>query len=250
MLDVNRMKIIGIDLAWQSERNTTGLAVGELRDSGLFITEVYDSITSLNGIMDVIESQGDIGGVAIDAPLIIENHSGQRLCERALSKVYGSRKSSCHASNKTLYPNAPSTALANYLSSEGFRHLGCPNKEKWQIECYPHPAIIEMFGLPERLAYKKGRVAEKKQGQVRLSNYIRALENSEVLRLTVSPEVREYFIEENILSKKGAVMKQNEDALDSIICAYIGALYASGASNNTFGCVDAGYIYVPTQKCI
>jgi len=26
------MKIIGIDLAWQSERNTTALAVEELRD--------------------------------------------------------------------------------------------------------------------------------------------------------------------------------------------------------------------------
>ncbi len=110
------MKIIGIDLAWQSEWNTTALAVGELHDGCLHITEIHDSLASLNDVMDVIESQGDVNGVAIVAPLIIENGSGQRDCERALSKEYGSRKSSCHASNKTLYPNAPSTALAKYLS--------------------------------------------------------------------------------------------------------------------------------------
>jgi len=198
----------------------------------------------------VIESQDDVGGVAIDAPLIIENNSGQRDCERALSKKYGSRKSSCHASNKSLYPNAPSTALANYLSERGFAHLGRPNEERWQIECYPHPAIIEIFGLPERLAYKKGKVGEKKQGQVQLSNCINDLKGSNVLALSTSAEVAEYLCKESILSKSGKALKQNEDALDSIICVYIAALYASEKPGRVFGDVEAGYIYVPARKCI
>ena len=244
------MKIIGIDLAWKSERNTTALAVGELRDGCLLITEIHDSLASLNDVTEVIENQSDVSGVAIDAPLIIEKDSGQRACERALSKEYGSRKSSCHASNKALYPNAPSTVLAKYLSKRGFTHIGHPTEERWQIECYPHPAIIELFGLPERLAYKKGKVGDKKKGQVQLSNYIRALKASEVLELTTSAEVEEYLVEESILSKSGKAMKKNEDALDSIICAYIGALYASEKPSNVFGTVEVGYIYVPTQKCI
>jgi predicted RNase H-like nuclease len=244
------MRIIGIDLAWQSERNTTALAVGELHDGCLRITKIYDSLASLNDVTGVIESLDDVSGVAIDAPLIIENNSGQRDCERALSKEYGSKKSSCHASNKSLYPNAPSTALANYLSERGFAHLGRPNEERWQIECYPHPAIIELFGLPERLAYKKGKVGEKKQGQVKLSNYINALKTSKVLALSTNSEVAEHLVEESILSKSGKAMKQNEDALDSIICTFIGALYASNKPSNVFGTVGAGYIYVPTIKCI
>ena len=54
------MKIIGIDLAWQSERNTTALAVGELHDGCLHITKIHDSLASLNDVMDVIDSQGTI----------------------------------------------------------------------------------------------------------------------------------------------------------------------------------------------
>lgn len=244
------MKIIGIDLAWQSERNTTALAVGELRDGCLRITEVHESLGSLSDVMEVMESHGDAGGVAIDAPLIIENASGQRACERALSKEYGSRKSSCHASNNALYPNAASTRLAKYLSGRGFAHLGHPAEEKWQIECYPHPAIIELFGLPERLWYKKGKVEEKKQGQVRLSRYIRALKASEVVALKTCPGISGYLDEEWILSRSGKAIKQNEDALDSMICAYIGALYASEIPGNVFGTAEAGYIYVPAQRCI
>jgi predicted RNase H-like nuclease len=244
------MKIIGIDLAWQSERNTTALAIGELHNGVLRISELYDSLAGLREIKDVIERQVDIGGVAIDASLIIENDSGQRPCEKALSKVYGGRKSSCHASNKTLYPNASSAALATYLSERGFAHLGRPNEERWQIECYPHPAIIEIFDLPERLSYKKGRVGEKKQGQVQLANLIITLEDSQVLKLQTSAEVSDYLVEENILAKRGRRMKQNEDALDSIICAYIGALYASEIPNSIFGSIATGYIYVPTKRCI
>jgi len=104
--------------------------------------------------------------------------------------------------------------------------------------------------LPERLAYKKGKVGEKKQGQVQLSKYIHALKASEVLELATNVNVAEYLAEESILSKSGKAMKQNEDALDSIICTYIGALYASEKPSNVFGTVEAGYIYVPTQKCI
>ena len=44
-------------------------------------------------------------------------------------------------------------------------------------------------------------------------------------------------------------LKQNEDALDSIVCAYIGALYAIMAPHKSFGNTDTGYIYVPQVKC-
>ena len=100
------------------------------------------------------------------------------------------------------------------------------------------------------MAYKKGKVGEKKQGRLRLAKYIRVLNASEVLELTTSAEVTEYLSQESILSKAGKAMKQNEDALDSIKCAYIGALCASEMPGRLFGTVEAGYIDVPAQKCI
>ena len=44
--------------------------------------------------------------VAIDAPLIILNETGQRACETAVGKRYGNRHASCHTSNMTLYPDS------------------------------------------------------------------------------------------------------------------------------------------------
>ncbi len=244
------MKIVGIDLAWQSEKNTTALAIGELEGNIFQICEIYHSLSSLDAIKNIINCEHNVQGVSIDAPLVINNHSGQRTCENELGKEYGGRKASCHTSNTKLYPNSRSVALSNYLLGKYFNHLGKPNSEKWQIECYPHPALIEIFGLYERLSYKKGAVSERKQGQINYSNYIRELTNSKVLKLKIDTLAEQYLIEESIQANSGSKVKENEDALDSIMCAYIGALYAISVPHKTFGTIEAGYIYVPKQQCI
>lgn len=59
------MLLSGIDLAWRSERNGTGLV-------------------SLEPVLAKIDRQSGLQGVAIDAPLIIRNASGQRPCERLI----------------------------------------------------------------------------------------------------------------------------------------------------------------------
>tara|TARA_R110000823_G_scaffold311534_2_gene437276 strand:- start:215 stop:490 length:276 start_codon:yes stop_codon:yes gene_type:complete len=80
---------------------------------------------------------GDLKGVAIDAPLVINNQSGQRLCKRERGREYSSRHASCHTSNLKLYPHADSVRLSNQLFEAGFLHLG-DTDNKWKIECYPH----------------------------------------------------------------------------------------------------------------
>jgi len=244
------MKIIGIDLAWQSEKNTTALAVGKLTKNNFHICSINESLASLYAIKDTIKNEDNVQGLSIDAPLIINNATSQRPCELELSQEYASRYASCHASNTTLYPNAASTLLSNYLSEANFNHLGNPVIEHWQIECYPHPALIEIFDLPERLQYKKGNVPVRKQGQVNLANHLKSLENSNILKLTIDTASEIYLDEDHIRQQAGAALKRNEDALDSIICAYVGALYASMIPHKTFGNIDTGYIYVPKQQCI
>jgi len=244
------MKIIGIDLAWQSENNTTALAIGILSGREFHISKIHNSLDSLNAIKDAIDNEDKVQGLSIDAPLIIKNDTGQRKCEHELSQVYGSRYASCHASNTTLYPNSASTTLSNYLLNSKFKHLGNPEEDQWQIECYPHPALIEIFALSERLPYKKGSVIDRKNGQIRLANLLKSLSNSNFLTLTLDDSCNFYLDETHILSQAGKSLKQNEDALDSIICAYIGALYGSRTPHHTFGNIESGYIYVPKQRCI
>jgi len=240
------MKIIGIDLAWATEKNTTAIAIGELSQTGFYISKIIDSVLGLDNIINIIDGEKDVTGIAVDAPLIINNMTGQRECEKALSKVYAGRRAGCHASNQTLYPNAASVRLSEHLFTKGFIHLGVSQQKNWQIEIYPHPAIIEIFNLKQRLLYKKGKVADKKQGQIELAELINSLSQSTQLKLTLCAEANAFLSATNISSKKGLSLKQNEDALDSIICAYIGALYATQVNSSIFGDDTNGYIYVPT----
>ena len=122
--------------------------------------------------------------------------------------------------------------------------------DHWQIECYPHPAIIEIFDLNERLKYKKGKVAEKKAGQKELAQMILALRDSKLLRLDVNQDALKFLDPEYIDCLAGKGLKSNEDVLDSIICLYIAGLYAEKHDGQTFGDVETGYIWVPQCICI
>ena len=244
------MNVIGIDLAWQSAKNTSAAAVGNLDGNTLIIHGLTEDLDSTGAIIDFISAHPDVEGIAIDAPLIINNVTGQRSCEKELSRVYGARKASCHTSNLTLYPDPPSVELANALLGGGFEHLGQPDHARWQIECYPHPAIIEIFGLQERHQYKKGTAAQKREGQVRLARLIKRLADSPVLKLAIDNRLSSCLDESAIQSKRGAALKKNEDALDAIICAYIAGLYALGVSGSVYGSAKDGYIYVPKTQCL
>ncbi|MBE1275010.1 DUF429 domain-containing protein [Enterovibrio baiacu] len=242
------MKLLGIDLAWQGEKNTSALCFGTLHHQRLTVDTLIPAVLGINNIKTLIAQHPTTKGIAIDAPLIIPNKTGQRECEKALSKVYGARKASCHTSNQTLYPDALSVALSQHLYQSGYEHLG---RDCWQIECYPHPAIIESFGLSERLLYKKGTVADKKTGQVHFADKLKALAHSSVLALDVPPAYAHVLNRDEIQQLKGQALKQNEDALDAIMCLYIAGLYASNPSMGVqYGNRESGYIWVPTTLCI
>lgn len=239
------VKLAGVDLAWQSKRNPTAIAVGELSGDMLQVSAIHENLFTIDAVQSCLLSIQNLDGIAIDAPLIIKNQTGQRQCERDLGKQYSARRASCHTSNLKLYPDPDSVKLSDELAENGFKHLGNP-QQQWQIECYPHPAIIEIFGLPERLRYKKGRVAEKREGQKIFAGLLRSLERSTLLELTI-PDDLHHFLDDNHIDKlRGKTLKHNEDALDAILCLYIAALYQRGHVESVFGDTSTGYIYVPT----
>lgn len=238
------MKLAGIDLAWQAEKNPSAVAVGEVKQQVLSLTEIYPACYGVEAISEIVM---DSSGIAIDAPLIINNAAGQRSCETAVAKVYASRHAACHPSNLSLYPDPLSVRLAERLIRHGFAHF---ISDKWILECYPHPSLIEIFNLSERLKYKKGNKSDKLVGQVNLANLIKSLHYSPILPLKIADKHLYILDEEYILSLVGKAIKTNEDALDSIICLYIAALYQSNIPGQLFGDLKDGYIWIPTQKCI
>lgn len=236
--------LAGVDLAWRPERNPTAIAVGTVDGKTLRVQRVTSGLLGLASVLDVVDSTKNLRGIAVDAPLIINNQHGKRDCETALSRVYAKRKAGCHSANLSLYPNAAPVAFSQALLARGFMHAAAPT-QRWQIECYPHPAIIELFNLPERLAYKKGRVHEKRAGQATLATWIRSQQKSRCLRCTFDRTTLPVLDVTRIAALRGKALKCNEDALDAIITLIIAAHYALGTNSTTFGTIETGYIYVP-----
>lgn len=252
------MRLVGLDLAWQTNKNPSAMAVGELRQGGLHLIDVEPAIIGLDKILAQLSDIDQLQGVAIDASLIIPNQTGQRACEALLGKDYASRRAGCHATNQTLYPNALSVQLSLALQDLGFEHLLSPSSpistgdkvRGFQLECYPHPSLIECFGLPERLAYKKGKVADKRNGQVRLAQLISQLSDSPILPMTLSSDMQHYLDAGYIQSLRGKQVKTHEDLLDSLICLYIAGLFQIQANGSLYGNKDDGYIWVPQVLCV
>lgn len=234
-------------MAWEADKNASAIAVATLENHALTLEALVPAVTGVAALAGAVESFDRVCGVAIDASLIINNQSGARACERALSRDYITRKASCHPTNRQLYPDAASVRLSEYLQQQGFQHV---KGDRWQLECYPHPALIECFGLPERLLYKKGCVADKKQGQIMLARLLKSLAGSPVLSLYMPGSLSECLDERFILSLKGAQIKQNEDQLDAIVCVYIAGLYQQQVTGQLYGDISDGYIWVPKVKCI
>lgn len=241
------MILAGVDLAWQSEKNPSAIAYGHLTGDALVVSALEPAIYGIDEVLSSLRNTEGLQGIAIDAPLIINNDQGQRPCEKGIGRTYGSRHASCHTSNKKLYPNAKSVFLSEALKEIGFNHV---NGDRWQIECYPHPAIIEIFGLKERLKYKKGKVADKKEGQKILAQFLRKLGESSVLKLKFPDENQIELSDKYIESLSGQALKSNEDGLDGVLCLYIAGLYAKKIGGQQFGDLESGYIWVPQEICI
>ncbi|MDJ0623633.1 MAG: DUF429 domain-containing protein [Desulfocapsaceae bacterium] len=241
------MILAGVDLAWQSNKNSSALAFGKLIGKTLVVEKILPAVAGIDDVINSINCYEQLTGVAIDASLIINNPSGQRPCERQIGQVYGGRGASCHTTNTRLYPNSMSVYLSQKLLINGFAHLF---GKRWQIECYPHPAIIEIFALPKRLRYKRGRVSEKRNGQKQLAKLLLQLTWSNTLQFDFSKIDPAPLSTSNINELRGKGLKTNEDVLDALVCLYIAGLYGLGQNGRIFGDTATGYVWIPVGPCV
>lgn len=230
-------------MAWRGGRNTSAISIAKFVGSILHVVKIFPAIAKWSDVLRIVSELDNVKGIAIDAPLIIKNSSSLRHCERELNKVYAGIFAGCHSTNLTLYPDADSVQLSVALKKKGYSHL--EKDGPFQIEVYPHPALIEIFNLSRRHLYKKGSVQERRKGQVALSDMIKGLVHSSIIPLQLSRDLDIALDASGIMLLCGQKLKQNEDAMDSIICAYIAGLHSKGLTR-IFGDKDEGYIVVPS----
>ncbi len=245
---------IGVDLAWQGGKNASGLALACGDSNGAEVVELRTE-TGMDAIVATIQDWSRLDEtvvVAIDAPLIIRNETGQRPCEREISKRFGRKHGGAHSTNRSKYPNATSVRLVTELEGIGFRHSPedlFRRTGRWIFEVYPHPAMINLFELDRVLAYK----AKRKRSRETRDEAFRFLLDAMGGLASASPSLAPgaegtAMISSDTSQLRGAALKAFEDKLDAWFCAYL-ALHAhahGSERHEVVGDFQTGYIVLPT----
>ncbi len=243
------MKFIGIDLGWKSQ--PSGLCCLELVNGELHLLNL-DRIEAIADVLFWLDNYVHIQDnaiVAVDAPTIISNLTGSRLPDKLTHKYFGRYHAGCYPANLGLAFADRTVGFGLELENRSFSHAPeiTPQKlGKYQIEVFPHPAIVELFKLPLILKYKKGRILERHLELIKLYKYIVDVlpTFTPALNLSSHPVL---FAE---IPTTGKALKALEDKLDSLICAYVGAYwwYWGKERNIVLGDRANGYIVIPKRE--
>ena len=238
------MKFLGIDLGWKSQ--PSGLCCLEWQDNQLQLLDLdrKDSIADILIWIDICVQPDEPAIIAVDAPTLIPNATGSRLPDKLTHKYFGKYHAGCYPANLNL-PFAERTVnFGLELETRGYNHaptIVAQKPGRYQIEVFPHPAIVNLFNLDKILKYKKGRLSDRRLELIKLQNYI-----FNILP-TIEPHLRPPTSTLEIPTT-GAALKATEDKLDSLICAYVGAhwWYWGEQRNLVLGDSTTGYIVIPS----
>ncbi|OBK90174.1 DUF429 domain-containing protein, partial [Mycobacterium sp. 1165178.9] len=160
------MYFAGVDLAWAG-RNPTGVAIVDSDGALVSVGAAGDDGEILTALHPYV--RGDCL-VAFDAPLVVNNPTGQRPAETALNRDFRSYEAGTHPCN-TGKPEFADGPRAGRLAATLGLHLDPRSPAaRLAIEVYPHAATVALFRLERTLKYKAkaGRTVDRLKSELLL----------------------------------------------------------------------------------
>jgi predicted RNase H-like nuclease len=234
-------RFLGVDLAWGE-----GTGSRAANESGLVCIDETGTVieagwaVGIDAVVAWIVATASPGSViAVDAPLLVQNETGMRLCEREVGQRYGRWQVSAYPSNLGL-PALGGVALFRALEAAGFQYfdgLSTPAADAVVFfEAYPHTTLVgaEEFGYPDaRPRYKRLDpglpVAERRRRRAEvcddLVSRLEALTSATPpLDLDTHPVTALLIAEPSPL--KESAHKHREDLIDAAICAWTASAWS------------------------
>lgn len=246
------MLAVGVDLAW-SPRNPTGIAIASRSNGRWRLVSATADAVSNEEILDALETA--IGPapavIAIDAPLVVPHRTRGRDGDRLITSVFGPYDAGVYpATKRTIgrYGGRRIWDLRDALVARGYVHDCCiptGRPGRFFFETYPHAAAVALFRLPKVLKYKarQGRSLRERV------DAFRAYERLLVGLHAFEPPLDgvEAHVDKAMSASRGRALKDYEDRLDAILCAYIAAYYWTWGTERCaiFGTLEGGYIVTP-----
>jgi predicted RNase H-like nuclease len=234
------MHFLGLDLAWSE-----GSATQRAPDTGVALLDTAGRILDAGWTSGIEETLSWIESVQapdsllfVDAPLIVNNPSGQRLCEKQVGQRYGRWAVSANSTNPSS-PRLAGVCLREELEQRGWRYSdsrdGPPKSGRVVCECYPYTTLVGVEELgynAERPRYKrppKGmRAAEWRPLRAgACDELIRRLDRLKSadppLDLLSNSETERLLSDCSPFQNKQ--YKRREDLIDAVLCAWTAAFW-------------------------
>jgi predicted RNase H-like nuclease len=235
-------RFLGVDLAWREDeptRRANESGVAALDPSGVVLDAGWT--TGLAETATWVRSAAGAGPAVlfVDAPLLVDNATGQRLCERQVGQRYGRWKVSANSTN-TGSRWLAGVALRTVLEAAGWQYsdgrsgplTGCCSMS----ECYPYTTLVGAaeFGYDrERPRYKrKPRTVPTARWRTERATCCDTLiQRLASLRAADPPlQVDSHPVTRQLITDRSPLddvaYKHREDLIDALICAWTAALWA------------------------
>ena len=236
-------------MAWGS-RAGTGLCALQ-SDDGVWRLVAHAVMPDGNdAVLEWIAAQaGPHCVVAIDAPLFIPNRTGTRACDRCVASRYAAHKIGVYPCNQRLFERLPRSRLIRRRLETEFGFSEATTDIEGTLtyfETYPHPAIVNLLELDERIAYKKGRVRQRRERLSLLARLLR--ERLPRLDPPVAPDAElDTLLVRDWQGLRGRGLKAAEDEIDALVCAYAAARWIAAGlrASEVYGRPGEGMMIFP-----
>jgi predicted RNase H-like nuclease len=190
--------------------------------------------SDLLGAAKMLLKGADVDVVTIDMPIATTTITGRRAADSAISQAFGGRWCSTHTPSA-----ARPGAISDRLRAD-FADLGYPvattrmrqGTTPALVEVYPHPALLALMNAPRRIPYKISRAgrywptlspSDRRRKILRIWRQIHRKLASTIAGADLP------FPSANACHELGnARLKRYEDALDALICGWVGIQYLEG----------------------
>ncbi len=210
----------------------------------------FDCLTEPDDIIQwAADTAGNDAMIGIDAPTVVADNVpdavSMRSADRQAHSLYDKYRAGPSPTNLSPEVWNRTTRLSSSLTGQRFFHgdqLAPQSEGRHQIEVHPPAAAVQLFQLTQIVRYRRGTIAERKEGLrllrgLMLDHFPRLYPS---LALTGLPEI----------PSSGPDLKAMEHRLDSLMSAYVAAhwWYWGRERNDVLGDRASGYIVVPRRR--
>jgi len=248
--------ILAIDAAWTASQ-PSGVALIQQQGSGWhcitlapsyqsFIEESAGNATNWSvsrfpgnepDIPRLLEAAEQLAGrsvdlVTLDMPVARTPFATRREADRAVSREFSSRWCAAHSPTPTR-PGPLGARISEALSAAGYElaTMATPSPGGRQfLEVYPHPALLSLLKRSQRVPYKVSKSRKYWPGESAPGRIRNLLSEFTAIRDALADVFDGLNVE---LPDPGTVkslsaLKRYEDALDALVCGWVGVEYLAG----------------------